>query len=453
MDEPVRSAPLVQGSLWSAIWVMSWPLLLMTLATSLVGIVDVQVSGYLGSAAQAAVGISEHVIFLFMIFIFSISVGTTAIVSRAYGAGDLGEANLACAQSLLLSLLAGLVLAAFALTFAWQILPLMNQSPDVLAAGVEYLSIFGWHLIPFSFMCIANASFRAIGDARTPLFVVLVEVVICIAGDYLTVLGNWPIPGLGVKGIAYSAVVGAATAAFLVLLMLWRSKLGQSLALILPLNFAMFVRLLRIGLPSALQRLSWAVSAVVLLLVLKQLAEVTPAQASWTIGMRVEGLLFMPLMALGLAVSSIVGQNLGAKELDRAYRAGWNVASIGVVMMLILAVVLFIFADPLARMMSQDEQTIAFTRSYLQINAISEPFLALNMILAGALQGAGDTRYPMFISIFSNWVIRLPLAWLLAVGLQWGPTGVWYSMTISVAVSALLIVLRYRGRQWLQQKV
>jgi putative MATE family efflux protein len=453
LSEDVLNAPLVHGGLWKAIWVMSWPLLLSTVATSIVGIVDVQVSGYLTSASQAAVGLSEQVIFLFVVFLFSVGVGTTAIVSREFGQGNREPMLTATAQSLILSVFGGLFLTATALAFGKFILPLFTRSPDVVAQASLYLSIFGLYMIPFSVVCIGGAAFRAIGDARTPLFIIVVDVIIHVIGDYLTVLHNWPVPGLGVRGIAVSALTSAVVSALLTVVMLSRSPLKDSLRHLNVFDWELQKRILRIGLPSAVQRLGWAGSVFALFFILSRVPEHTAALASWTIGMRVESVLFMPLMALSLAVSSIVGQNLGAGKEDRAVKAGWNVTFIAVILMLVLASCLFLFAAPISRLMSHDPVTIGFSTSYMRINAFGEPFLAVAMVLMGAMQGAGDTRANMRISLFCNWVVRLPVAWWLAISMNLGTDGVWYAMVSSVIVCAAWCSHRYRLGKWMKVRV
>jgi putative MATE family efflux protein len=212
-------------------------------------------------------------------------------------------------------------------------------------------------------------------------------------------------------------------------------------------------RILKIGLPSAVQRLGWAGSVFAMFFILSKLSDHTAALASWTIGMRMESLLFMPMMALSLAVSSIVGQNLGAHKEDRAIKAGWNVTYIGVATMFVLGAGMFCFADPVAHLMSQDAMTIKFTTNYMRINAFCEPFLAVAMILMGAMQGAGDTKANMWISLTCNWAIRLPIAWFFALSLHMGTDGVWYSMVASIIVCAVWCSLRYKSGQWLKVKV
>jgi putative MATE family efflux protein len=402
---------------------------------------------------QAAVGLSEHVMFLFMVFLMSISTGTTAIVARHFGERDIKSASYATAQSLILSLIAGLVLSAMSFQLSHLLLPLFARSPEVLNYGREYLSVYGWYLIPFSVTCISNAAFRAIGDAKTPLLVMAVQVVINVVGDYLLVCANWPVAGLGIKGIAWSTVLGSALGALMSVFLIARSPLSQALKQMQSVSSDMQLKLLRIGLPSAFQRLGWAASVLVMFFILRLVKEPTAALASWTIGMRVEGLLFMPLMALSLSVSSIVGQNLGAKREDRAVKAGWDVSWIGVGLMILLGGAIFAFSEQIATIMTADHQTRILTAQYLRINSLSEPFLALAMILSGALQGAGDTKMPMFVSLFTNWIIRLPLAWFLALVVGLETSGVWWAMTSSVVVYALIMIWRYKEGSWLRIKV
>lgn len=449
-QNPQQAAPLVQGSLWHAIWTMSWPLVLTTLASSMVGLTDVSVAKYLGPAAQAAVGVSEQILFVFMVFLMSIAVGTTALVSRATGAGDRETAIRETGQSICFSFGLGLLLTIIALSGARLALSFFTDSLEVVQAGTVYIQNYSFFLIPFSIVCICNAAFRAIGDTKTPLLTVSIMTAVNVAGDYLTVLGNWPVPGLGMIGIAWSGVIASAIGSVIALSRIKASSLGPCLNQLLPIQKESIKKLVRIGFPSALQRMGWALSVFVLFYILGKCPTPDRALASWAIGMRVEGLVFMPLMALSLSVASIVGQNLGAKETQRAYQAGWNVTMIGVLMMTILGTCMFSFAEPLAKAMSHDPTTIEYTMRYLQINALAEPFLALGMVLSGALQGAGDTRTPMWITIFTNWIIRLPLAYYLVIFCGLGPTGAWISMTTSVTIMGLLAAWRFQSRSWMK---
>lgn len=444
---------LAEGSLLSAIWKMSWPLMLTTILSSLIGIADLHVAGFLGSPAQAAVGVSEQIIFLFMILIMSTGVGTQALVSRATGAMNEEEALIATGQSILFAVALGGILLLLSTVAATPILSLFTKSNEVLSLSSTYLAVYALYLIPFSVINIVNAAFRATGDARTQLAIMLVVTSINVAGDYLTVLNNWPVPGLGIAGIAWSAVVASAVGSLLAWIKIVRSPLKGSLSKIWPPSPLYARRLLNIGIPSAFQRLAWGLSTFVLFFILSRCPSPTPALAAWTIGMRIEGLLFMPLMALSLGVASIVGQNLGARQPDRAVKAGWQVAFIGVLLMVVLGGLLFIFADHLSGLMTRDKATIEYTSSYIKFNAVAEPFLAIGMILSSALQGAGDTRTPMWITYFTNWVLRLPLAWMLAITMNMGPSGAWIAMSVSSAIMGVITAFYFHSRRWLETKI
>jgi len=443
-----KEAPLVAGSLWRAIWIMSWPLLITTVANSLVGITDVTMAGTLGSPHQAAVGLSEQIIFMFLLFIMATGTGTTALVSRYWGEGDREKALGFAAQSLVLSVCLGATLAAVSFFASHFALGFFCESKQVESLGTTYLSLFSLYMIPFSVVCISNSAFRAIGDAKTPLFVVLTFTSISIAGDILTIKYGWPVPGLGLQGIAFSALTASSIACLLSIYKISRSELAPCLKMLIPAVPEMIRKVVKIGIPSAFQRMAWATSVFVLFYILARCPQPTEALASWSVGMRVEGLMFMPVMALSMAVSSIVGQNLGAREVERAYKAGWHVTWIGVGMLTLLAAILFFMAEPIAMAMCKDATTIGYVTSYLRINALSEPWLALGMILGGAFQGAGDTRTPMWITVTTNWIIRLPLAWYLAIEMKLGPQGAWWAMTSSVVIMGLLSAWRFRSRSW-----
>jgi putative MATE family efflux protein len=450
----INEAPLIEGSLWRSIWIMSWPLLLMTISTSIVSIVDTQVAGKLGSISQAAVGISEQVVFVFMVFVMSVGVGTTAVASRAFGAKDHDKAIHTAGQSMTLSVGIGILLSLMSMYFSEPLMRTFSPSTGATMLASSYLKIYSFYLLPFSVVSIMSATFRSAGDTKTPLLVVAIMTVINIILDYALVCYNWPIAHLGVKGIAYAGLISSFVGSLIAIYRIKCSSiLKDSLNRLLPLNLEIIKRILTIGLPSGFQKFGWALSIFAMFFILKHCANPTEAIASWTIGIRTEGVVFMPMLALSLAVSSIIGQNLGAKQVDRAFQAGWHVTAIGFVLMVILAVVMFCGAHLFAHLMSSDATTIGYTISYLRINAIAEPMLAISMVLSGALQGAGDTQVSMWISLVAQWLIRLPLAWLLALHFHLGPQGAWISMTTSMYCLAILMTLRYQSKAWIKIQV
>ncbi len=170
--------------------------------------------------------------------------------------------------------------------------------------------------------------------------------------------------------------------------------------------------------------------------------------ASITNGLRIEAVIYLPAFALNMTASVLVGQNLGAGRADRAERAGWKISQVGMVFISLMAVVIFIWAEHFASLVTRDPSVVAETTRYLRFNMLSEPFMAMSAILGGGLQGAGDTKGTMWVIIVAMWFIRLPLAYALALVLGYGATGVWVAMITSMAFQGTLMAIRFRHGNW-----
>jgi Na+-driven multidrug efflux pump len=207
-------------------------------------------------------------------------------------------------------------------------------------------------------------------------------------------------------------------------------------------------KIINIGWPAALLQVAWNAGSIVLYNILGRLQGASVAAlASITNGLRIEAVVFLPAFALHMAAAVLVGQNLGAGQARRASKVGWEIALAGTVLLSLIAVVIFVLAEYFASMLANDAVVLEETTRYLKINMVSEPFMALSLILGGGLQGAGDTKGSMVVILIGMWVIRLPLAFFLALVLGYGATGVWVAMVVSMICQGLFMALRfYRGR-------
>jgi Na+-driven multidrug efflux pump len=180
----------------------------------------------------------------------------------------------------------------------------------------------------------------------------------------------------------------------------------------------------------------------------------TATEAAWGIGWRLEEMLGgFPVYALSMAVATIVGQNLGAKQPDRAALAGWQVAFVGAGLNAIIAMVLFFGARQLASAMTSDPLVLEYTVQYLQVVGLAQPFVAIWLILMGAMNGAGYTKWPMWASVICLALIRLPLAWLLTITFGMGPIGCWYAVAIPAVLLGLLMLWQFKVGTWKLQQV
>ena len=213
-------------------------------------------------------------------------------------------------------------------------------------------------------------------------------------------------------------------------------------------------QIVRIGWPAALLQVAWNAGSIVLYNILGRLGEASiTALAAIANGLRIEGMIFLPAFALHMAASVLIGQNLGAGNPERAERMGWRLAATGVVLMSLMAVAIFIRAEAFAALVAQDPAVVAETARYLRYNMLAQPFIALSLALGGGLQGAGDTRGTMGVIVTAMWLIRLPLAWLLALFLGFGAAGVWAAMVASMTFQGVFMARRFHGGRWKQLKL
>jgi putative MATE family efflux protein len=446
---------IIRGSTWAAIWHMSWPLLLNMGTIALASFCDIYVAGKLGSDSQAAVGIGGQIWFFMIILVIALSAGTTALVSRFWGARD-HEATVAAArQSIVYAFIFGAATAVIGLLTCRLLLRALGASPQVESLGWAFLKYDLLAQFPYTVLWICNAIFRAKGNARVPMaimafitaLVIVLELTLCL----------WPFH-VGIAGIGIAWLVAGTIGVTLALFILRKSEIGECLALNSLLSKGLsregFARVMKIGVPACVNDLAWVGGNFVLFLIFAHTADPTSCQAAWAVGLKCEEMIgSMPIYAFSMAVATIVGQNLGAGQPERAERAGWQVAGIGAVLNTLVALILFFAASPIAHLMSNDARVILYSTQYFQVLAFCEPFIAAWLILFGAMQGAGYTRWPMFATLACLTGIRLPLAWLLTVTAKLGPLGTWISLSASAILLGSLACWRFATGVWKQQKV
>ncbi len=446
---------IVSGSTWAAIWHMSWPSLLQMLTISLASFADVWVAGHLGSEVQATIGLGGQIWFFMTLLAVALSAGTTALVSRFWGAKDYAGAIEASRQSLFFAGLFGIFSCIASLSIARGFYAILGATPHVQALGWEYLKFDLLSQVPFTILWVAHSIFRAKGNPRLPCLVWAILTVLIIVLDIVLCLHPFH---LGVAGIGLSWLIAGIVGATLDIILLKRSDISECVNFRPILRNGMskewFVRLFHIGIPACVQDLAWVGGNFILFKIFSQTADPTSCQASWAVGLRLEEMVAgMPIYAMSMSISTIVGQNLGAKRPDRASRAGWQCATMGGAYNAIVGALLFIFALPIAQIMSHDPKVTEYTRQYLQIVGCCEPFVALWLILFGAMQGAGYTKWPMYITTLCLVLFRMPLAWYLTVPMNMAPSGCWYALSISATVLGLLAAWRFNTGVWQQQKV
>ena len=424
-------------------------MLLIMILNFLVGFVDVYVAGFISPEVQAAVGFVGLLYFFVIIVANAISVGTLALASRAIGAGNFPRASEIGRQSLLFSAIVAILLTLAGSLFYREIVTVAGFPAGIRGIAETFLKIFSLALGSNYILIVSNALFRASGDVKKPLVTMFVVSVLNIAGNFGFVFGIFPFPRLGYQGIALASALSVTVGMVINLVFIYFSRWRSLYAGSWKPSPETIGSIVNLGWPAAMLQIAWNAGSIILYNILGRLGEASiTALAAIANGMRIEAIVFLPAFALNMSASVLTGQNLGAGNPERAEALIWRIATVCIAILTAMAIIIFIEAGSVAAILAKDAAVLAETTRYLKINMISEPFLALSLSLSGALQGAGDTRGTMWVIIIAMWIIRLPLAYCLALVLGYGAAGVWAAMVASMICQSMLMAGRFREGKW-----
>ncbi len=418
----------------------------------MVGIVDTFLVGHLGAAPLAAVGLANQWVFMATMLFGAIATGSTALIARFIGAREPDQADEVLRQSILLGALIGMIATLLGLSLAQQAVTLLGAEEDVIGLGTSYLRVVSSIFFFSTLMFIGNASLRGAGDTKTPLFVMLVVNGVNIVVAWTAINGPFGLPQLGVVGSALGAATGRLVGGLLVIGILLRghANIRLKLANLRP-DWAFIRRILRVGLPSGLEQLLFRTGHMVFARILAELG--TVAYAANQVAMNGWSLSFMPGFGFALAATTLVGQSLGAEDPEGAQHRGYTAYRMGAALMATVGLTFLLFPAQIVGFFTNDPEVIAIGTMPLRMVGLIQPLLAASMVFSGGLRGAGDTRWPMMITGGSIWLVRVPLAYLFALVLDWGLPGAWTALALDLSLRGLLNFLRFRGGRWKAVKV
>jgi putative MATE family efflux protein len=441
-----------QGNLNRAILLLAIPMVMEMVLESLFAVTDVFWVGRLGANAVATVGITESMLALVMAIGFGIAMSATAMVARRIGEKDPEDAAIASVQAIILGLAISVAIGVPAGIFAPELLRLMGASPEIVADGSGYarIALGGCGAIVMLFL--NNAIFRGAGDAAIAMRLLWVSNIINLVLDPCLIFGLGPFPRMGVTGAALATLTGRSVA---VLYQFYRLLKGTErihvLARHVRLNLRVMMRLLRVSLTGVLQctiaHASWI--GVVRIISLYG----ATAVAGYTVAIRIVIFFILPSWGLSNAAATLVGQNLGAKQPERAAKAVWRTGFYNMVFLGVLGIFFIVFATPVVKLFIHDPAVVPIAAAGLRTLSCGNLGYAYGMVMLQAFNGAGDTITPTIVYLFGFWVLEIPLAWWLAVSLRFREQGAFLSIVIAeCSIAAASMVLFRRGR-WARQKI
>ncbi|HEY6352629.1 MAG TPA: MATE family efflux transporter [Candidatus Angelobacter sp.] len=435
-----------------AIFLLAVPMVLEMAMEALFAIVDTYFVAHLGPDATATVGITEGMLTMVFAIAIGMSMGTTAVVARRSGEKD----GLGAAQAAVQAIIFGISISALIFTlcflFAPKLLALMGATPGILHVGSTYSRIMlsGSGVILMLFLI--NAIFRGAGDAAVAMRVLWLANLINLCLDPCLIRGLGPFPRLGVTGAAVSTTIGRSIGILFQVYLLWRGRGRIEIHREhLRLNFRVMGNILRIAGNGILQFMIATASWVLMVRLIQSFG--SAATAGYTIAIRIVYFSILPSWGLGSAAATLVGQNLGAKQPDRAEHAVWraaffNMFFLGAISLLFLALAPFLIA-----IFTSDPEVITVGATCLRIISLCYILYAYGMVVIQAFNGAGDTFTPTIINLVCFWIIQLPLAYWLAHRMQLGVNGVFWAMFAMEILLSLSSICVFRLGRWKRKAV
>jgi len=444
---PPSTIWIIEGGIVRAAWRLAVPMTVGTLLQDTMNLVDMFFVGALGKEALAAVSMCGVLLSVVQVLAFGIVTGSMALVSQAVGARNRARAEEVTAQSLLMAAALSLLVTAVGVPFAAPLLRLLGGEAPVVEAGRPYLQIMSGSAIVM-FLGIAFASsVRAAGDVMTPLMIMGVANVINIELDPIMIYGMYGFPAMGVAGSALATVISMSVACVWLAWVFFAG--GHEHFHLRPSHLRPRWRtvwqMLDIGVWGSAQALTRNISALALMKIVTSFG--TAAVAAYGVSTRLFFAMLMPGMGFGNAAATMVGQNLGAGKPDRASKASWITAGMWAAISTVTGVFCWIYAPEMIRVFCSEPEAVTLGVPLLRWMAVGFPFTAISVVLGRAMNGAGDTFWPMLLVAVTMLVIRIPMAYWLAA--EWHDvSGVWVAVGITNIVQGIFYAAAFWWGRW-----
>jgi putative MATE family efflux protein len=449
---------LVEGPISPAVWKLAWPTMVQNLVAGLQGVIDhVMVGQLLGYTANAAIGVSWQIFLVVIVFMASLFTGQAVLVARFAGAGDSERVNRIVQQAFITAIGMFVVMGAIGYVLAPRLLDLVNAAPAVKEQALPFLRINFVGSLGMLMFFMLSAALRAAGDARTPLRLGVSMTVLNIIFNIILIRGFGPIPALGTAGAALGTALASAIVSLYAIYHLFRGDcvIQFSRQTDWRPDWTIIRSLFKFGLPTGVQGIAMNVAGVLLLRFIGSLEQSAAAQAAYTIGYT-ELFSMITWTSVGLmgAAATIAGQNLGAGHPERAFQGVNAAARIGVSVAAIVGLMFVAMPHALLGIFGAHTGEVAeMGEQLLQYLAVSGFFITVALVYTGGLQGTGDTRSPLYITLASQIAIPIGICTAIQMMRPLQSTDIWTAIVLGHFTRALLSVLRFRQGKWRQIKV
>lgn len=435
------------GSIRKAIFMLSIPMILEMLMESIFALVDIAYVSQVSVNAVATIGLTESVITLVYAVAIGLSMAATAVVARRVGEKDIQGAREAAVQAIFLGILVAFLVGILGLLYSKEILALMGAEPDLIEEGHEYTKWLIGGNITILLLFLINAIFRGAGDANIAMWSLVLSNGLNIILDPIFIFGWGPVPEFGVMGAAIATNIGRGTAVLfqLTILFFGWSKIRLVLQDVV-LNLKVMINIIKVSLGGIAQFLIGTSSWVFLMRIMSEFG--SEVLAGYTIAIRVMMFTLMPSWGMSNAAATLVGQNLGAQQPERAEKSVWITGKYNAYFMGVVSVLYFVFAQQIVSAFNTTPSVVENGALCLRIIALGYIFYAYGMVVSNAFNGSGDTKTPTKINLISFWFFQLPVAYVLAITLGFGAMGVFIAITSAEVLLAIIAILWFKKGNW-----
>ena len=445
---------IIEGPLRTAVWKLAWPTMLTNIIGGLQGIVDHVLVGHLvGFRGNAAIGVAWQIFIIVIVFITSLFTGMSVLVARFAGANDHVKVDRTVYQAFLTAIgISVLIMAPVGYFLSPWLLDLVNAAPEVQAEALPFLRVMFLFSSGMMVFFMLSGALRSAGDARTPMVLGVAMTVLNLVLNVVLIRGLGPIPAFGTVGSAMGTVIASGLVAVYALVKLWTG--GWVVAFPRGHGFGpdwVIIRsLFRFGLPTGIQGIAMNVGGMLMLAFIGSLAQSAAAQAAFAVSYsQLFSLITWTSVGLLGAAAAVAGQNLGAGQPDRADQAVHVAARFGLAGAALIGVFFFFFPRQLLAIFGMNEPVVVdIGAQLLRVLSVSGLFIAVALTYTGGLQGTGDTRSPLYISIISQIVVPLGIVFVIQQTGTLDPIDIWIAILIGHAIRCALSVIRFNQGKW-----
>ncbi len=444
---------IVEGPIGPAVWKIAWPTVLQNIIGGLQGMIDHAMVGHLvGFTGNAAIGVSFQIFLVVVVFLGSLFTGMAVLVARFTGAGDSGAVNRAASQAFLVAIILSIgVVAPIGYLAAPTLLGVINAAPEVQAEALSYLRIMLVGNFGMMMFFMLSAGLRSAGDAKTPLRMGIAMTVLNIGLNIVFIRGLGPIPAFGTAGAAIGTVISGGLVATYAVVQLFRGAWVLDFRHVSwrP-DWTVIRELFRFGLPAGLQGIAMNVAGVLILRFVGSTASSAAAQAAYAIGYT-ELFSLVTWTSVGLmgAASAVAGQNMGAGQPDRSVQAVHVANRLGLYIAITVGVAFLAIPRQLLGLFGMEEpEVVRIGIQLLAFLSVSGLFITTALTYTGGLQGTGDTKSPLYISLISQFVLPIGYLTVVQAARPLVPSDVWLAIVMGHALRCVLSIWRFRQGKW-----